>query len=66
MEATELCILQYFAIFASIRKEVMHTALYVVYSMKFDVLSKKIREQYVQKSMKCSRARNPQIPSLAS
>jgi hypothetical protein len=41
MEATELCTLQYFAKFASVRKEVMHTFLYVVSSMKFDVLSKK-------------------------
>jgi hypothetical protein len=42
----------------SLRKVVIHTVLYVIYSMWFDVFPK-IREIQVQKSMKSSRARNP-------
>jgi hypothetical protein len=41
------------------RKEVIHTALYVVYAIQIDVFSKQIREIKVHKSVNSSRVRNP-------
>ena len=47
----------FFAEFVIVRKEVIHTVVYVVYFMQFDVLSKKSRNN-VQKSMKSKKSAN--------